>query len=295
VPIHTIRRPAATDAGQSSRRQAFTLLELIVVLAIIALLLGILLPSIRSFRRSAALARESGYARQLMTAYLNYAYDNKGQLLPGVAIGLPAFDMSGAPLEAYGIEDRFYVWRLAPYLDFNVRALVLDDEVIQRYSGDEFEQYIYAVFPSLGLNSVFLGGDVNSSAGDWMLGHFGRRYAERLSEVKKQAEVLVFASARQTNPGGPHGSLDLAMIEGFHQVKPPYLWDREWADVYEPDCQSPDCQARHFGYLSLRHLKNSAAVGFLDGHTGTLNEMELQDMRHWSHQAPYPNWVIPGP
>jgi prepilin-type N-terminal cleavage/methylation domain-containing protein len=295
VPSFDIRPESLADAGRLRPHRAFTLLELIVTLAIIGVLLAVLLPSIRSFQRSGALASETGHARQLVMAYGIYANDHGGRLLPGIAEGLPAFDQSGAPLESAGIEHRFYVWRLAPYLDFNVKALLLDDSVLRTFSGHEYENYVYALYPSLGLNSVFLGGDMNTTANSTILNIWGPQYAERMSQVTKPVEMLVFASARENNAVGPIGTLGIDRIEGHHQVAPPFLFDREWDDTYQPDCVQPDCLARHFGYLSLRHLHRSAVVAFLEGHTGTLNEVELQDMRHWSHKATNPAWTIPPP
>jgi len=64
-------------------RRAFTLIELLVAIAIIAVLMGILLPSLRA-------AREGGYRavclsnlRQLTTAWIMYADDNGGKLVKG--------------------------------------------------------------------------------------------------------------------------------------------------------------------------------------------------------------------
>src|SRR5687767_1697673 len=65
-----------------SRRAAFTLVELLVVVAIIALLIAILLPVLsRAKEQSRGVACKSNQ-RQLAMAFLLFAQDNKGQL-PG--------------------------------------------------------------------------------------------------------------------------------------------------------------------------------------------------------------------
>lgn len=64
----------------SSRRRAFTLAELLVVLAIIATVTAILLPALSSMRRSGAVTTDLVNLRQLQVAHLAYATDNAGYL-----------------------------------------------------------------------------------------------------------------------------------------------------------------------------------------------------------------------
>jgi prepilin-type N-terminal cleavage/methylation domain-containing protein len=62
------------------RRRAFTLPELLVVIGIIALLLAILMPSLRRARQSARAVTCASNARQVVLSMLMYANDNKGYL-----------------------------------------------------------------------------------------------------------------------------------------------------------------------------------------------------------------------
>ncbi|MHC4991862.1 MAG: type II secretion system protein, partial [Planctomycetota bacterium] len=55
------------------RRRAFTIVELLVVVSIIALLIGILLPAISKTRRQARLTISQGNLRQLGQAHNTYA------------------------------------------------------------------------------------------------------------------------------------------------------------------------------------------------------------------------------
>jgi prepilin-type processing-associated H-X9-DG protein/prepilin-type N-terminal cleavage/methylation domain-containing protein len=66
------------------KRAAFTLVELLVVIGIIALLVGILLPTLSQAQRAGKDVKCQSNIRQLCASLLNYAAENKGKFPPNI-------------------------------------------------------------------------------------------------------------------------------------------------------------------------------------------------------------------
>jgi prepilin-type N-terminal cleavage/methylation domain-containing protein/prepilin-type processing-associated H-X9-DG protein len=77
-PCQALRRPAA-----------FTLIELLTVIAIIGILAAIMIPTIGAVRKKANTAKTISNLKQIYTGFILYANDNKDQICPGRDPNLP--------------------------------------------------------------------------------------------------------------------------------------------------------------------------------------------------------------
>ena len=87
------------------KKRGFTLIELLVVVAIIALLIGLLLPALAKARRNAASMKDKTQIREIHQSMLVWAEDNKNRLPTPGLIDRQIDVYTGQNLPGRGLED----------------------------------------------------------------------------------------------------------------------------------------------------------------------------------------------
>ncbi len=297
----TATRPCQSDFLTRSRG-AFTLLELLVVVAIIGVLISILLPALSHARKCAIVTGELSAARSFIAAHRMYSGDYRGTVLPGYPSSsmvrrgdVSARNFAGDSLS--GLPAQRYPWRLMPYLGNELGVFYRDASKIEDLfqPGAEFD-YAVSAAPRMGLNQAFVGGSGEQHAGTGYAfvdservrrgveQSFGKRwYVRREADVGNASKLIVFASSYGTDP------INGTQLDGSFHVQPPSFTDRIWS----LDSPNESSRPAETGFVAFRFLGKSVASMF-DGHAETLSWEEMQDMRRWAPRAKSEDYSLPG-
>ncbi len=285
------------QALPSRHQPGFSLVELLVVIAVIATLLALLLPSLGRARAAAQMTVEQSAGRQLMVAHALYAGEHSGWLLPGfpsqtmVRRGdVIARNDRGERLN--GLLAQRYPWRLLPYGEFDLGLVYTDRRVLHNLGASVDLDYRVSLAPRLGLNQAFVGGSADKDGTGIALhdsptirGTALQRwgdgwYARRNSDPARPTELIVFASSDRlvTESGG--------LLSGYYSVTPPHFGRRLWPTKPPRAGEVPN----GWGAVSMRFSSRAVAAMF-DGHCALLGWDELQDMRRWAPRATTPEYA----
>ncbi len=271
-------------------QRGFSLVELLVAVALIAVLIALVLSVAGSVRSGASKASEMASGRALITAWMGYATDHRGSVLPGYAQGFRGRDSSGEWLDVSTADVAVWRWplRLAPYLGDDYAALFPGDtrRTFEQIAESPTASRLYSVSvtPAFGLNSLFVGGDLNWGGGsDIFTETFGNFYATKVSTIRNPERLGVFLTSRNLS------SVTGQVSQGFFRVLPPAWTTVLWSNEYDADDPAGT------GFVSPRHkegAKDVAIVATADGAVATETIEELRDMRRWCDLADSPDWLM---
>jgi prepilin-type N-terminal cleavage/methylation domain-containing protein/prepilin-type processing-associated H-X9-DG protein len=257
-------------------RAAFTLVELLAVIAIVGILAAIVIPTVAAARSHAAKAVEISAARQLMVGYHLAATENRGWLMPAKAQSAngAVVGESGEALSAM-INIR-WPHRMRPYLGDRFKKTLyvnkqepLYDLIASNGQGDLAKNYALSLATTFGMNGWFVGSPAYSES---LADATSDAPVAKISQAPNPGRLLAFASATNRVYGDDYG---------YFVVKPPSLWSNPHDLSGFPDDASADPQ---YGFVAFRH-GGKAVTAFLDGSVALMGSRELRDMRHWSPGA----------
>jgi prepilin-type N-terminal cleavage/methylation domain-containing protein/prepilin-type processing-associated H-X9-DG protein len=170
----------ARISGGEQARHGFSLTEMLVVLAIMAVLAAILLPSLVRQQSAAAAAKCVGNLRSISAGLMAYAAENDGKLIPSAARG--STGLNGAGLNWYRV--------LEPYMGHPQRSLDAPADLPwQQCPGKRFP-VVNNLTVGYGWNFMNFGHDVLNSA-TW-----GRGENSRLSQVAQPARTIIIGDSQ---------------------------------------------------------------------------------------------------
>ncbi len=276
-------------------RRAFTLIELLVVVSIIALLIGVLLPALGAARRSAKQLKAINANRQIMVAYTAYQEDYDGHVLfaypPAIVDGQPfvvrppsgqtfSTDVdNAAPVIRYPA-------RIAPYLQHAWEILYDHDAPPERPASSDSQSqawtklYALSLFPTFGINSVYVGGDLGHDGFVGDAPNRGQHVVFERGEVRRPSELVVFADAVQRGGGVSTG------VNGYHLAAPPIARGRQWRADRDG---AVVVKTGEFLGVPLGRYGLAVVTGFFDGHAAATPPSDLDDMRLWNNTATEPD------
>lgn len=259
----------ALFSGLNCKRRAFTLVETLVVIVILAVMATICVTVTQKVKRSGMTVKELNAAKNLTVALFSASQDNGGFFPFGVDgaandISIEETDFRG--VRVTGAEAHRYPFRLAPYFGYKFEGITVLDPQMERGLKNK-DSYMLSLVPALGINTYGVGGYVEVGEKNPIAGAI-----RQMSMAHAPERMITFAAARLS-----HRDLG-TNAPGYHMVTPPKTPGGDWANIYS------EADTGSWGNIDLRN-NDKALVGFLDGSAGLLTKEQIKDMRYWNNQA----------
>ncbi len=236
-------------------RRGFTLIEILVVVAVIALLIGSLAVGLQAAGRSARKARELNLGRQIGAAWSQYSTSYQERLLPGwlepevqQMWKVKYRDSSGDTLAPEFC--RSYPWRLLSYLGHDFEAMY---GYLEREDDDwNAVPGIVANNPAFGINAYYMGGwwepydsgdpdqppmarPVYADASYTTANGLQRRgglVCRSIAQIGRSSELMVFTSSSYREPGFYKDQIDESSPGAAWVVPPKLATEQIWRPSY---------------------------------------------------------------
>ncbi|MDP7028737.1 MAG: type II secretion system protein [Phycisphaerales bacterium] len=294
--------------GPASRR-GFSLIELVIVLAIIGVLIAMSATGLMYLKRHAGLTEQANDLRQVGLAWKQYSVDSRDRFVPGwisretqkelrLVLTYPDGHLiPPAPTFEEDLPDIAapWTWRLAPHLGSDLVPL-LDREARSALPIVDYPEYgeQIAYHPAFAYNGWYVGGhyDMSPATGRPRLEFTRARLSDRthdnvvaesLGKMKRPASTYVFMAGALMPTARSWGISDAdEAAQHWFEVTPPILADqRQWNILSFDDIETFEADVAIPRIGSDMRLP----VYFADGHVASQSATDLADQSHWIDAA----------
>lgn len=292
--------------GHTQPRRAFSLTEIVVVIAVIGILVAILVPSLFSIKLKAKKTKELNVLKHVITAWTTYSSDHQNKLLPGyldvsfqehyeLAWAFPDETLI-PPAPSYDADYLNVVgpwpWRLIPYLDENWQQLLFYKQLDWEPFSEQVNSHAYEITqtPAFGYNGMYLGGwklyNESEQRAKTLFGNVKLNDDTRmnvvtssLAQVNAPSETIAFASTFLAEERSYSELPD--DTNGANMAIPSVLADsKRWTVL-------PDGTINAFAdtYVPFGRYNKMPAIGFVDGHVSNVEIHLLLNQKMWIPKA----------
>jgi prepilin-type N-terminal cleavage/methylation domain-containing protein len=286
--------------------KGFTLIEMLVVVAIIAILISVVYPAITSGRNRAKKTNELNLIRETGKAWIMHNGMHQDKMLKGyLGTGVQqyweqawAFEDESlvSPAPEYSLSEPNdagpWPWRLLSYMDYDWRSLLFYDDL----EWDNSDEYItehagqIAMQPAFGYNGFYLGGwweiDNHSGKPEAVFSRATLTDGRQLnvvtslySQIRKTNKQIVFCSTFYAQQGSHEERQD--DVAGTYLAIPSVLARvNKWAPL-----PNRRVKANTETFAPLGRFNGMPAICFADGSTKNVELKTLVDQSLWIPQA----------